>query len=129
MEVKALDTRKGVALLLNGWKYTRPGTQEYANDIVENGISSGVYVDGHPAAGTLLNSNGLFGMLYTGRDYRNKGYAKMCLKSLMKELGSKGFVVASGAECQNTASNQFHESVGMRRLCFCDYIICAQSGF
>jgi len=131
VEVKPLtvDADGGLELLLKGWKYTRPGTAEFLQDVIENGLTSGVFVNGDPVCGVIENRSGLLGMLFTAKDHRNKGYAQICTQYLMKQLGNNGFVVASAVECRNIPSSAFHLKAGMIEAHLCDYIMFDNLGF
>ena len=129
IKIRPLDVETGSEFLVNGWKYSLPGTMEYTKEVIEKGMSAGVYVEGKPVSGIIQNPNGLIGMLYTARTHRSRGYAKLCQKKLMKELGENGFVVASCVECKNAVSNKAHESIGMTLSHTCDYIFFSNVGF
>src|SRR5271154_647072 len=119
----SLDADSGLDFIVDNWKYKKDGTRAYTKEILDKFLSSGVYVDGVPAAAIIVNWNGFLGMLYSGKEFRGKGYAKMCTLHLMKQLGLKGYHIASGVECNNKPPNRFHESLGFLKSHVCDDIL------
>jgi len=116
VELKPLDMETGPDFIYNTWAYSVEGSLDYITQCIERNISSGVYSkkDGKPISGILTNPEGLMGMLYTDKAYRNKNYGKLCMQKLMKDLAKNGYVPCSAVEMCNEPSKNFHIKIGMK---------------
>ncbi|ODM95765.1 hypothetical protein Ocin01_10913 [Orchesella cincta] len=122
IEIRPLDKTIGAKFLLDNWKYTKDGTPEYVQKVLDKNPSAGVFVDGKLACGALVNVHGLIGLLYTDNHYRRMGLAQLCMRFLFKEMAKIGQVPCSTSQSKNDKSTNFHEKLGMVVTHETDYI-------
>jgi len=108
--------------MLNTWKYAKEGSRTVVRRNIEKFESAGVYVRGDLVCGVLTAGVGLLSMLYTLKDHRKKGYAKLCMEFAFKEVADNGMVPALTVECRNDASVSFHEKLGCKVAGIVDWI-------
>lgn len=122
-----MDTEIGAEFITSLWKYTAPGTLEFAKDMIQKLPSSGVYINNSQVvSGAMTHPHFNIGMLATNPNYRGKGYALICMKALIKNLAEEGYIPCSAVEVKNEASNKFHLKCGMKLFRTCDYILVAK---
>ncbi|CAL8074496.1 unnamed protein product [Orchesella dallaii] len=122
IEIRPLDKTAGAKFLLDNWKYTKDGTPEYVQKVIEKNPSAGVFVDGKLACGALVNVHGLIGLLYTDNHYRRMGLAQLCMRFLFKEMARMGQVPCSTSQSKNDKSCNFHKKLGMIITHETDYV-------
>ncbi len=123
IEIRPLDKNSGAKFLLDNWKYTKEGSMEYVQKVLEkNNPSAGVYINGELACGALVNVHGLIGLLYTDIHYRRMGLAQLCMRYLFKEMAKAGLVPTSSAQAKNYKSCNFHEKLSMAITHETDYV-------
>lgn len=123
VEVKRLSKELGgIEFILNSWKYAKEGSRSVVTRQIEKCESGSVYVDNNLVCGVLLAGFGLLSMLFTDKDHRQKGYAKLCMRFAFKELAKNGLVPALTVESRNISSLTFHEKLGCKIAARVDWI-------
>jgi predicted GNAT family acetyltransferase len=77
---------QGIPFLMDEWKYSVQGSDKYLTKIIQHNESAGIYVKDELVCGVTTHVNGLIGMLNTKETYRRKGYAQICMKTLIRNL-------------------------------------------
>lgn len=75
---------------------------------------------------SCVNSTGtgIISALYTDKEYRNRGYAKLTMKHCFKEFAKEGCIPCLTVEVKNERSNQFHsKGLGMKKISVVDSIL------
>jgi len=57
---------------------------------------------------------GIISALYTLKEHRNKGYAKLAMQYLFKELAKSGIIPVLCVELVNQPSYKFHNNLGCK---------------
>lgn len=117
-----MDTEDGARFLTSHWKYAKQGSIEYTSEAIRRNPSAGIYIDGKPASGVMTHADTMIGMLTTDAKHRNKGYALICMRTLIRDLAREGYIPSSGVEQDNEVSKKFHAKCGMSLSHKCDFI-------
>jgi len=120
--VDTLDLTQGVPFILKEWKYSSVELADYLKHVISHNDTMGIYASNQLVCGAATHVNGIIGMLNTKEGFRRKGYAQMCMRSLMKRLAEKELIPCSAAEICNPASVKLHEKLGMKISHTVDYI-------
>ncbi len=110
---------------MSTWKYKVPGSEiEIAKCLTQN-PSAGVFVENGQKCVSSVNITGagIISALYTDKEYRNRGHAKLTMKYCFKEFAKEGCIPCLTVEVKNERSNQLHsKGLGMTKVSLVDGI-------
>ncbi|ODM96263.1 hypothetical protein Ocin01_10419 [Orchesella cincta] len=121
-ELRRLLPDKETEFILSTWKYTNEGSRSVIRNCIAANASAGVFVDGKCVSGVITPGVGLISALYTLKDYRGKGFAKLTMKYAYKEFAMDGCIPCSTVEVRNERSIGFHQSLGVNVSSIVDWI-------
>jgi predicted GNAT family acetyltransferase len=109
-----MEPAEGASFLCSHWKFAKSQSYDYVVKLIERNGSAGVFVDGQIVAGITMNGSGMMTMLHTLEEHRNKGYAQMAMKYLIKILSSQNVVPCCTVESSNAPSIALQHKIGLK---------------
>lgn len=125
VDMKRLSVENGgLDFLMSTWKYARPESRLDIPECLEASVSSGIFLENGKkcVSGVYSPGFGLLSALYTLKEERGKGYAKMVMHHAYKETAKEGCIPCSTVECRNQSSADFHKKLGAKIVSVVDWI-------
>uniref|UniRef100_A0AAY4E8H4 Glycine N-acyltransferase-like protein n=1 Tax=Denticeps clupeoides TaxID=299321 RepID=A0AAY4E8H4_9TELE len=102
-----------VAIVNRTWKFGQDEhSVKFIRDMIRHFPTCCVLDGGQPVAWVLTYANGALGMLYTLPEHRGKGYAKVLISTLSRQLHAQGHPVFCFIERENKLSYRIFKGLG-----------------
>ena len=114
-----------VELVTRHWPYSSATTPRVLQFLIGSGgfVHRAVYVDGEPVCWALGQSYGGIGMLHTMAEHRGRGYARLCVDAIYRQLAASGDCAFCFVGSQNFASQKVFKSLGFQPSHQADWVV------
>ena len=112
-----------VATVIKHWKYAGHNSNE---DVKQGALkihSAGLHLHGKLISWAYVSVDGGIHAVYTMEEFRGKGYGKLTVKYLCKEMAVNGLIPLVHVETENAVSRSMMEGIGFKYSHSMDWII------